>query len=110
MGMRSGPRPRTLRDKAPVEYRTYLEASPVHHVSADDAPILLIHGDQDPTVPFEQSELMEKALRQAGVETKLLRIPGGVHGGTFGKPKDAPDYLGEMVRWFDQHLRNSAAK
>ena len=69
-----------------------------------------MHGDQDQTVPFEQSELMEKTLRLAGVETKLLRIPGGGHGGTFGKAKNAPDYLGEMVRWFDQHLRKSPNK
>jgi len=87
-----------------IESRTYLEASPVHHVSADDPAMLFLHGDKDETVPFEQSELMQKALQQAGVQTKLFRIPGGAHGPTFGDPKNPPDYLGEMVRWFESHL------
>jgi dipeptidyl aminopeptidase/acylaminoacyl peptidase len=84
--------------------KIYQEASPIHHVSADDPPVLLLHGDKDATVPFEQSELMERALRQAGVKTKLFCIPGGAHGPTFGNPKNPPDYLGEMVRWFGSHL------
>jgi acetyl esterase/lipase len=91
--------------KTSIEYRTYWEASPKNHVSPDDPPMLLIHGDEDPTVPFAQAEIMQLALQQAGVMTKLLRIPGGGHGATFGDVKNAPDYMGEMVRWFDQALR-----
>ena len=84
--------------------KAYLEASPVRHVSPDDAPVLLLHGDRDQTVPFEQALLMQKALEKAGVKNKLLVIPGGAHGPTFGNPKNPPDYLGEMVHWFDSHL------
>ena len=96
--------PPQLRGEGSIEARTYREASPISHVTADDPPMLLMHGDRDETVPFEQSELMEKALRKAGVEAKLLPIPGGAHGPTFGNPKNPPDYLGEMVRWFESHL------
>jgi acetyl esterase/lipase len=99
MGMPPDPR-----GEGSVESRTYLEASPIHHVSAGDAPMLLLHGDRDATVPLEQSELMEKALQKAGVDSKLFVIPGGAHGPTFGNPKNPPDYLGEMVRWFESHL------
>lgn len=93
-----------------VEYKTYREASPSYHVSKDDAPFLLIHGDADELVPFQHSELMAEALKQAGVAVKLLRIEGGGHAADFRGPgfrgaKNWPDYLGEMVRWFDQHLR-----
>jgi acetyl esterase/lipase len=93
-----------------VEYKTYREASPVYHVSRDDPPFLLIHGDADEAVPFKHSELMEQALKQAGVAVKLLRIEGGGHGQDFRglgfrAEKNWPNYLGEMVRWFDQHLR-----
>src|SRR6266851_2706152 len=49
-----------------VEDRAYHKASPLHHVSPNSAPILLIHGDADKSVPFEQSEMMVKALRAAG--------------------------------------------
>lgn len=94
-------------EAATAEIKTYLEVSPVTHVSADDAPFLLIHGDADSTVPFEQAELMEQALKKAGVEVKLVRIPGGGHGANFEAAKNPPDFLGEMVRWLDHHLRVS---
>jgi acetyl esterase/lipase len=88
-----------------VEDRAYRAASPIQHVSPDSAPILLIHGDADKSVPFEQSEMMERALRAAGVPTHLLRIPGGGHGPTFAGATNPPDYMGEMVRWLDRYLK-----
>jgi acetyl esterase/lipase len=88
-----------------IEARTYREASPVTHVSSDDPPMLLLHGDEDRTVPIEQSEIMEQALKKAGVEVKLLRVAGGGHGANFSGVENPPDYLGETVRWFDRHLR-----
>ncbi len=93
--------------KAPntIEDRAYRQASPINHVSSQSAPILLIHGDADKSVPFEQSEGMEKALRTAGVPTRLLRIPGGAHGPTFPGAKNPPDYMGEMIRWLDLYLK-----
>ena len=88
-----------------AEARVYREASPISYVTADDPPVLLMHGDADATVPIAQSEKMEAALGRAGVAVKLLRIPGGTHGPTFGNPPNAPDYHGEMVKWLDRHLR-----
>ena len=88
-----------------TEYRTAWLASPINYVSASSAPFLLIHGDVDRTVPFHQSELMEAALKKAGVPVKLLRIPGGDHGPTFPGATNPPDYKGEMVKWFDLYLR-----
>lgn len=55
------------------------EASPITYVTSDDPPLLLIHGDADQMVPFKQSELMLAALEEKGVETQLIRIPGGGH-------------------------------
>ena len=80
-----------------TEVRIYREASPISYVTADDPPVLLMHGEADETVPIAQSEKMEAALRSAGVTVKFLRIPGGTHGPTFGNPANAPDYMGEMV-------------
>ena len=81
-----------------------VDASPVTHVSADDPPFLLIHGDADETVSFENSEVMKTALEQAGVQTDLLRIPGAGHGPTFPGATNPPDYIGAMVDWFNHHL------
>ncbi|QHV95302.1 prolyl oligopeptidase family serine peptidase [Spirosoma endbachense] len=91
-------------DSTTVEYKTYNEAFPLYHVSKDDPPFLLIHGDADKTVPFENSEKMEQALQKVGVPVKLVPIPGGGHGATFPGAKNPPDYLGEMCRWFDRYL------
>ena len=86
-----------------IEHKTYRAASPIYAVTKDSAPFLLLHGDADDTVPIHNSEAMEQALRKAGVDVKFIRVAGGKHGPDFGKPPNAPDYLGEMVQWFDRH-------
>ena len=90
--------------KGMVEFDEYWQASPINHISPDDPPILLMHGDKDETVPLEQSVEMEKALGQAGVKTKLLRVPGGGHGGTFGGVENLSYYMGEMLQWLEDNL------
>lgn len=94
------------------ENRQYRDASPLTHVTSDDPPMLLMHGDADTIVPLRQSEIMESALKQAGVTVRLIRVPGGAHGPNFrfagGDPR-LPDHIGEAVRWFDAHLRGRAA-
>ena len=85
----------------------YAAASPVTQVGPAAPPTLLIHGDADALVPYAQSAAMEAALRQAGVPTRLLTVPGGVHGADFGggTHADWPNYYAETVGWFDKHLR-----
>lgn len=95
--------------KTSVEYKTAWAASPINYVSPDDAPLLLVHGDVDRTVPFHQSEMMEAAFRKVGVPAKLIRIEGGDHGPTFPGSRNPPDYKAEMVKWFDTHLRKVAS-
>ncbi len=87
-----------------VEYRRFVEASPVTHVTADDPPVLLIHGDADAVVPYRNAEVMKAALEKAGVPVDLLRVPGAGHGPTFPGATNPPDYIGAMVAWFDRHL------
>jgi len=87
----------------------YESASTVTQVGPNSPPTLLIHGDADALVPYAQSVAMETALRAAGVATKLVTVPGGVHGADFGaagKPHpEWPNYYAETVGWFDKHLR-----
>jgi dipeptidyl aminopeptidase/acylaminoacyl peptidase len=84
-------------------------ASPVTYVTRDDPPVLLIHGDADRIVPYQQSEVMLAALTAAGVPVKLLRIAGADHGPDFPGAKNPPDYKAEIVRWFDAYLRRSGS-
>jgi len=58
----------------------YVLASPITHVTADDPPLLLVHGELDQTVPFAQSEAMYQAYQQAGLEAALIKVTGAGHG------------------------------
>ncbi len=78
-------------------------ASPITYVSKDDPPFLIIHGDKDMTVPFDQSERLTKALKASGVDVLFIKVEGGGHGG-FRNPE-----LPRRVRqFFDKHLRGQA--
>lgn len=50
------------------------EISPVEHAPAVRGPVLLVHGRDDTVVPYEQSELMEKALHRAGKSVDLVTL------------------------------------
>jgi acetyl esterase/lipase len=95
-----------------VEAKAYRAASPITYVSSTSAPLLLIQGDADETVPFHQAELMIDAARKAGAEVKLIRVPGGGHGFArdLAKHPEWPDVLGETVQWLDRHLKTTAGK
>jgi acetyl esterase/lipase len=56
-------------------------ANPITYVTPDDPPFLIVHGDGDLLVPHHQSELLDAALRKAGVRVRLVTIPDGPHGG-----------------------------
>ena len=55
------------------------DASPLIHVSPDDAPTFLIYGDQDPFVPLSQGERFAEAMKKAGGEVKMGVIKGMGH-------------------------------
>ena len=53
---------------------------PVKNVTSEFPPTLLIHGDKDTDVPYEQSVLMAAEFQKHKVEHQLLTIKGGEHG------------------------------
>ncbi|MHC4103682.1 MAG: alpha/beta hydrolase fold domain-containing protein, partial [Planctomycetota bacterium] len=55
-------------------------ANPITYVSRNDPPILIVHGDKDPLVPHNQSELLYEALKKANVDVKFHTVKGGGHG------------------------------
>jgi acetyl esterase/lipase len=56
-------------------------ANPITYISEDDPPFLIMHGDRDMTVPFNQSELLAQALEKAGVAVTFRPVSGAGHGG-----------------------------
>ena len=78
--------------------------SPLLHVSSDDPPTLLIHGDQDEVVDVSHSNIMYEALQTNGVESKLIILKGAGHG---YRGADAEQASSAMVEWFSTHLAES---
>ena len=57
---------------------------PIRNVSMEYPPTLLLHGDMDTDVPYQQSVIMADRLSHFGIEHELITIPQGGHG--FGLP------------------------
>jgi acetyl esterase/lipase len=53
--------------------------SPMYHISADDPPCLIVHGDTDEMVGLSQSTDLYDALVEAGVDAELLVLEGCDH-------------------------------
>jgi acetyl esterase/lipase len=72
-------------DKEP---RVFDPLCPVRNVTKDYPPTLLLHGDNDTDVPFEQSALMAKELARHDVPYEFIAMPGRGHGfdGTMWDP------------------------
>jgi len=56
------------------------KANPINYVTKNAPPFLICHGDRDPLVPHHQSELLEAALKKAGVAVTFYLAPGAGHG------------------------------
>ena len=56
------------------------KANPITYVSKDAPPFLIMHGDKDNLVPYQQSELLRDALKQHGVPVTLKIVEGAGHG------------------------------
>ena len=62
--------------------------SPVSYVNKNSPPTFIVHGDADPTVPYQQSIDLHKKFVEAGVKTELIIVKGGLHG-KFDKEKNS---------------------
>jgi acetyl esterase/lipase len=81
--------------------------SPIVHVSADDPPTLLIHGDQDDLVPISNSKIIYEAFQKQNVKTQFITLPGAGHG---FRGEDAKRASAAMVAWFEETLLKLPAK
>jgi acetyl esterase/lipase len=80
------------------------DISPVTHVSADDPPMLIIHGDADKLVPIQQAEVFGKKMEEVGATFKLVVKTGEGH--------SWKDWVADQVifaDFFDQHLLSPGA-
>jgi alpha-L-fucosidase 2 len=79
------------------------ETSPITHVKPGLPPFLLLHGDADKTVPYQQTLNFQARLKASGVTCDLITIPGAAHRLTEWSQFD-PTYSDRMVAWLRRVL------
>jgi len=56
-------------------------ASPMDHIDRGDPPLFILHGDQDPQMPVNQSLELQGAYEKLGLDVELRIVHGAAHGG-----------------------------
>lgn len=82
-----------------------IEASPITYVRRGLPPFLLLHGDKDETVPYEQSVNFFAKLKAAKVPAEFITIKGGGHGMSNWN-KINSDYATQLVNWLKLTLKS----
>ncbi|HEY3971652.1 MAG TPA: alpha/beta hydrolase [Candidatus Sulfotelmatobacter sp.] len=80
------------------------EASPVFHVSKDNAPFLIVHGTKDQSVPIAQAQELFEKLQSAGVPASFIKVDD-VH--TFQTPEARRQLAMESLAFFNRYLASA---
>ena len=78
------------------------QANPIKYVTHDAPPFFIAHGEQDPLVPFNQSELLFEALKAARADVTFYKIAGAGHG---GPAFDSKMMRAAVLAFLDLHLK-----
>jgi len=97
---------RLLGGKGSENLEAARSASPVTHISADDPPLLILHGDKDTTVYLDQSEILRDRYQAAGLEVKLVVKPGGKHGFSPRTAEEREVVLTALRKWLGEAAAN----
>jgi acetyl esterase/lipase len=81
------------------------QVSPLHNITQDDPPFLIIHGDKDDQVPLEQSERLHARLREVGIPSEFHVLTGAGHG---GKAFDTPEVRGWIRAFLSRAFASSS--
>lgn len=89
-----------------VQRQAFDQFCPIRNVTALYPPTILLHGDKDTDVPYEQSAAMAKKLEETGVEYQLVTVSGKGHGFEetgFADPV-VGDALKKTIAFLRQHM------
>ena len=95
------------KEKIGVDPEKLKRDSPHLHAADFKVPLLMLHGRMDAQVPFEQSEVMDEALKHAHVAHRFTVVPGADH--QFSDVKDRATLLRETEDFLRQYLPAGAA-
>jgi acetyl esterase/lipase len=79
-----------------------IAASPTTYVSKGDPPFLVIHGENDLSIPVSQSETFVEKLKAAGVDATLVVAEGRGHG------VGGPRFASQITSFFDKYLKSGS--
>jgi acetyl esterase/lipase len=75
-------------------------ASPVSFVGKGNPPFLIVHGDKDTVVPFEQSTELYDKLVACDVPARMVKVAGGGH------QVISPDVVALAISFFEKYLKH----
>lgn len=76
--------------------------SPITHVRGTGAPVFILHGTADTTVPLSQSETLIAALKAAKARHQVRIVPDAPHTFLIEGPKG--DFRAEIIQFFKDNL------
>ena len=79
-------------------------ANPIRYVTSDDPPMLHMHGERDRAVPYNQSELLHAALKEAELDSTLYMVKNGGHGFRDMQGDTPESLLARVVAFFNRTL------
>ena len=85
------------------DYSMAYQSSPVAHLDQWSSPVLIIHGDDDRNVLFQQSTDLSVRLREKSVHVEELVLPDEVHG--FLLHRSWKKIFEASAEFFNTHLR-----
>ncbi len=86
------------------DWQFFLERSPIFWADSSDTPLLILHGEEDPRVPTDQSKEMYRHLKQRGsAPVRLILYPGEGHGNARAAAR--LDYSLRSLRWLEHYLK-----
>jgi acetyl esterase/lipase len=80
-------------------------ASPVFHVDSADPPLLLLHGDQDPQMPINQSHELQGAYEAHALNAEFVVVHGAAHGGDAFFDAERVEHVAQFLQ---RHLAGSS--
>jgi dipeptidyl aminopeptidase/acylaminoacyl peptidase len=78
------------------------QANPIAYIGKDCPPFFIMHGDKDPVVPLQHSQLIYDALKKNGTEATLEVLPGAGHG---GPQFNAAEEHARIAGFLDKYLK-----
>lgn len=80
-------------------------ANPINYISAETPPFLIMHGDNDMAVCYNQSELLHTALKKAAIPSTLYKVVGGGHGFKDAKNDTTESLFKRAADFFDKQFK-----